>query len=357
MATTWKLCLVWTFLQLETRPTQSIHIDDYNKMVDDDLLTYGTVHFDSTEQEGVIEVELVKPIHTFEVEIVGSSSDFGSLYGLQVTVEDTYCGTCGISSVCRSSCSYLVRGKNIFVRKYLSSGHDSTPLKIYEIQAYGKEISGGSLSTGAIIGIVVGVIFLLSIILYMTRWKIRKMQSNRFYTELFEGYAEASSSGEKSGRFQIHSQHPNGLVKCTILLPQGEDDAGSRKPVDFEFNEETVVTNANKTERKITVKFKETGQADSSDLEQNILSAEGVEIEKRLGHVVEQGPQLSVEQEPQLSTSQDGLVLPPLAFRSNNVIRNPNYNEIFSCEELIADSAAGIKTNTSASPRFRSSML
>ena len=62
-------------------------------MVDDDLLTYGTVHFDSTDREGVIEVELVKPIHIFEVEIVGSSSDFGSLYGLQVTVEDTYCGT------------------------------------------------------------------------------------------------------------------------------------------------------------------------------------------------------------------------------------------------------------------------
>ncbi|KAL5251539.1 hypothetical protein ACHWQZ_G017043 [Mnemiopsis leidyi] len=132
MAKTWKLCLLWIFLQLKTQPTQSVKIYNYNNIVDGNLSTYATIRFDPSDNpEGVIEVKLAGLMNVTIIEI---NHNHRSFLDFRVYVESTYCGTCEMSYECNIYCIYPVTGKKIFLKKYLQFNDLYSLLEIFETQ-------------------------------------------------------------------------------------------------------------------------------------------------------------------------------------------------------------------------------
>ena len=325
-----------------------LHFSDHENMVDGKLSTYGTAYFDEKERVGVIQVDLVKSANIYRVYIYGSP-----LNGARLYVEDTYCGKCWENNECMIPC--LAKGKKILVEKDLPLNHRGTTLRINEIGAYGAPILGNGLTSGGLIGIVVGVICLLSIILFVAYWARIKVRSRQFYSELFAKYAAASSEGEKFGQFQIQQQHPNEMLECTVQFFQEVEASGTSKTVNFEIEEENFETNLNKSDRKIIVKFKEVGVTEHSE-ELETPSNQG-----RVDVVIDHSLRLTAEERLPLPTVPEMLILPPLPYRASNEIRNQSNSDIARLEGVIANPAAFSvdETNMSdtSSSNFRFTML
>ena len=318
-------------------------------MVDGELSTYGTAYYDSKEGVGVIQFNLVKSYDINRVYIYGSP-----LKGTQLYVEDKYCGKCLSNDGCIIPC--IARGKKISARIDLPYKHRGTTIRINEIGAYGEPIQRRSLTSGELIGIVVGVICLLSIIPVVAYWARIKVRSRQFYTELFAKYAAASSKGEKSGEFQIQQQHPNEMLECTVQFFQEVEASGTSKTVNFEIEEENAETNLNKSKRTIIVKFKEVGEAELlEEVETPSNRGGGIEF-------TDHSLRLTAEERPPLPTVPEMLILPPLSYRSSNEIRNQSHSDTARLEEgVFANPAAfsGDETNMSdtSSSTFRLTML
>ena len=317
-------------------------------MVDDDLSTYGIVYFDNDDREGVIEVKLAKLVNVTMIAIHGGY--YSPLDGIEVSAGETYCGTCGANQVCYIRCSSPVKAKMIFVRKYPPFYHDSLSgefikLRIYEIKVYGNEISDeGGVSDGAIAGIAVGasITFILPLTIYL--WKRRKAQSLRFYGELAEGYAAARARGERSGQFQIQQQHPGKKSECTLILG---DVTRPRHRVRFKITVELVEAALRRCENisewRVIVRFTMIG-IDNFE--------EEPETSTNMGDTVEMGLRPTVEERPptlQVQTVREITDLPPPSYQISNEVRNQNYEEIPSYEEVMANSAhfPGVKTSSS----------
>ena len=324
-------------------------------MVDDDLSTYGIVYFDNDDTEEVIEVKFTKLVNVTGIKIHGGyySSVEGSLDGLDVSAEKTYCGTCGANQVCDITCSTPVKANTIFVKKYPPFHDDSSvlmKLRIYEIKIYGNKISDegqGGLSNGAILGIAVGAIspFVLLFYFYFKGQKRRKAQSLRFYRELAGGYAAARAREERSGQFQIQQQHPSKISECTLILG---DATRPRHRVLFKITEELVETALRRTENisewRIIVRFTMIGTDDVAEEPETLTFVrEAVEMALR-PTVEERPPTLQVQTAPEITD------LSPPSYQASVEFRDQNYEDIPSYEEVMANSAhfPGVKTSSSS---------
>ena len=174
-------------------------------MLDGDLSTFAIVYFPNFDR--VIEVKLK---HMYNITGVTLHWEIfsGSFEDLQVYAGDTYCGPCSYSKVCNINCDFPVKGDKIYIKKQSPLENTYSSLIIYEVTVRGDKISGkGGLSTTAIVGIVVFTILLL-LTAFLIKLHLANKQSMRFHSELYDGYAAASSRGARFGRFEIKTKHP-----------------------------------------------------------------------------------------------------------------------------------------------------
>lgn len=224
-------------------------------MVDGDLSTYGTAYFGGIIG-GAIEVERINLVNITGVVIVWTVKD-GTFKDLEVYAEDTNCGTCRFnddSVICYIFCYPPVKGNKVFIKSFARDSYWS--LRIYEITVDGNEISEKArLSTGAIVGIVAGAIFLVLILLLTiqpcNRRKTETNQFNEHFTEryaidsasewlkrrffqgLYEKYRLARLRGERNGHLEVDRIYLKESTKWTIRI--NHDTAGrSRSRVEFQ---------------------------------------------------------------------------------------------------------------------------
>ena len=224
-------------------------------MVDGDLSTYGTAYFGGIIG-GAIEVERINLVNITGVVIVWTVKD-GTFKDLEVYAEDTNCGTCRFnddSLICYIFCYPPVKGNKVFIKSFARDSYWS--LRIYEITVDGNEISEKArLSTGAIVWIVAGAIFLVLILpLTIQRCNRRKTETNqfnehfteryaidsasewlkrRFFQGLYEKYRLARLRGERNGHLEVDRIYLKESTKWTIRI--NHDTAGrSRSRVEFQ---------------------------------------------------------------------------------------------------------------------------
>ena len=245
-------------------------------MVDGDLSTYGQVYFGvNGVYGGTIEVNTTNLLNITGV-IIHWTLKYGTFQDLEVYAEDTYCGTCRSydDGICSIFCYYPVKGNKVFIKSF-ARDHSYCAIRVYEIAVNGIEIpeKGSRLSTGAIVGIVAGAIFLVLILLLtIQRCNRRKTQTNqfnehfteryaidsasewlkrRFFQDLYEKYRLARLTWERNGHLEVDRIYLKESTKWTIGI-NDETAEQSRSRVEFQ-----VIRIENDLCGKTIVRFKE----------------------------------------------------------------------------------------------------
>ena len=238
-------------------------------MRDKDFSTYAVVHFQSGGTFAEIKVEFDKLYNITGVHIYGDR--YGPLHDFRVFAGDEYCGYCWERKTCVTKCSSPIEASSVLIRKYVPRNNTYTTMKIYEFEVDRTEVEeedkddglSSGMSPGTCMGIVAGVICSFLLTMFAGKcgalWKDKKL---RFYRELRDGYAVASSRGERSGQFEIQHQHPNKKVTCKLYLRRGYEHTGPKQAVNFVINVDGSAERA-----KIMVKYTETGEAVNAEAE------------------------------------------------------------------------------------------
>ena len=193
------------------------------------------------------------------------------------------------------------------------------------------------------VSIVVGVLFFL-FLLWLARNQIRQKQSRKFYEEIYDGYAAASSRGETSGRFEVKIKHPT-KSSVTRYLQKGWDEVGPRYVVHFVVKVEKFPAGS-----KIMVTFNEDGVFEM-DLRPESSSSSDESEESEFQSAAQRQSRFTTRQEqPPFPTAPKLMEQPSPpyhGYRNSNTLHVKN-DDIPSYEEVMNNPAlfSGFETNT-----------
>ena len=307
-------------------------------MMDGDLSTFAIVYFE-TFSSRVIEVKLKNTYNITGVTIHWETFS-GSFDDLQVYAEETYCGPCRYSKVCDMNCDYpvAIEGDKIYIKKQWPVENTYSSMIIYEVTVKGDKITGeGGLSKIAIVGIVVGTIFILLTAL-LIKLHLANKQSMRFHSELYNGYAAASSRGARFGRFEIQTKHPF-KSSLTRHLQRGWDTLGARNDVHFVIKVERSTAGT-----KIMVRFRESGVTEEDIRESEALSNRGA-VDEVPPEPMDRRARPAAQEQSHFPTAPEIMDMPPPSYQASSRLDDQREIPIPSYEEVIGNSKAypGVK--------------
>ena len=195
-----------------------------------------------------------------------------------------------------------------------------------------------------IVSIVISVLFFL-FLLWLTRSHIRQKQSDKFYEEVSDGYAAASSRGETSGRFEVKIKHPT-KSSLTLYLQKGRDEVGPRYVVHFFTKVEKFPAGP-----KIMVTFNEDGVFEMDLLPSEASSSSDGSEESEVQSAAQRQSRFPTRQErPPFPTAPKLMEQPSPSYhgyRNSNTLNVQN-QDIPSYEEVMNNPAifSGVKPST-----------
>ena len=226
-------------------------------MVDGDRYTYGSIYFNSRDDPSErVKIKINKLLNLTSITMY--VDNYGSLKGVAIYAEDTYCGTCGRNYPCYIRCNYVKADDIYLTNLQLSEYQVSSSIRIYEIKFYGKELPSG-LTDLAKAGIAIGACCFLALLSWCTvrhfeRRSKRKAPTHRFhehfseryaidrpgrwvkhhfFEDLYTKYQLARVSWQRSGQLEVDFIYLRNSIKWTIEI--NHDTAGqSRSRVEFQ---------------------------------------------------------------------------------------------------------------------------